>query len=128
MDWLPWIWLYDPYCDPNPEARSAERTSTALGPTNLDRWLIEVIYRTVASETYCEKCGERLGRRLQVLLPTEPYSVWAVLVVTRCRGWRQHRHITTVSRAGEDLQVGSLRLERRLRSRKEQSRDPNYLP
>jgi hypothetical protein len=45
MDWLPWMWLYDACCGPIPDARLAERTSSTLGPTTLDRWLVEVIYR-----------------------------------------------------------------------------------
>jgi hypothetical protein len=128
MDWLPWIWQYDACYDRVPEARLAESASSTVGPTTLDRWLIKMIYRTVAPESRCEKCGEDLGRRLRVLLPAEPYSVWDVLVVTRCRGWRGHRHVATVSCAGGALQLGPLRLERRVRSRKDESCDSNPWP
>ena len=115
MDWFPWIWPYDAYLDRVPEARSADRTLDALCPSTLDKSLIEVIYRTVAPESRCEKCGQALGRRLQVLSPAKPCSAWDVLVVTRCRGWRGHRHVATVSCARDGLHFGSLRLERRLR-------------
>jgi hypothetical protein len=111
MDWLPWIWPYEAYLDRVSEGRSAQRSPNTLGPTILDRSLIEVIYGTIAPESRCEKCGQRLGRRLRVVLPAEPSLVGDVRVVTRCRGWRGHRHVATVSCAGDGLQFGSLHLQ-----------------
>jgi hypothetical protein len=56
-----------------------------------------------------------LSHRLEVL-PVEfgPRRSWSVTVVTKCRGWRRHRHAAKVIDAGRHLQFGPFLLCRSL--------------
>jgi hypothetical protein len=81
-------------------------------PSDTDRWLIELVYRFVAAEAACSRCGAPLGRRMRVV-PSPALGrppLWRVSVVTRCRGWRRHGHIANVSQRSGDAVLGSFRL------------------
>ncbi|WP_250032324.1 hypothetical protein [Paractinoplanes maris] len=85
--------------------------SVPLHATNLsdtDLRLVRIVYDFIAAETLCDKCAALLGRSLSLAVtgggPGRPG--WQILVVTRCRGWRRHRHTAVVT----DL-LGHLRLE-----------------
>ena len=100
MDWLPWLWPNDAYADGVPDAWLAER-SGSFRPTILDQWLIEVIYRTIAPESCCEKCGQDLGRRLRTVdisiakwFPLVVSGPWADPGESR-RGLRRFREAST---------------------------------
>src|SRR5690349_21773160 len=65
--------------------------------TALDLWLIRLAYDVVMAESAFARCGAPLGRRIRVV----PWAAdhppgWTVSIVTRCGGWRRHRHVATV--------------------------------
>jgi hypothetical protein len=78
------------------------------GPTDLDLRLIRLTYEVAAAESRCAKCGTPIGRRLRL---TTQYGgqppTWTVIVATRCRGWRRHRHTAVVTEASNSLRLGS---------------------
>jgi hypothetical protein len=79
-------------------------------PTTIDVRLIQVAYEFIAAESGCARCGAPLGRGLRVTPPVSggPPSHWRVSVVTRCLGWRRHRHTAHVTRPLKDLALGPL--------------------
>jgi len=78
------------------------------GPDVVDRWLIRVIYETVAAESSCYRCGAPLGAGLRVAVwSTGTASGWDVRVLTRCRGWRRHRYSALVRELPGGLHIGA---------------------
>jgi hypothetical protein len=79
-------------------------------PTAIDLWLIQLTYAFVAAGSRCSRCDAPLGRDLRVVpSPVGPApSRWHVSVVTRCTGWRRHRHTAHVARPSKDLLLGAL--------------------
>ncbi len=79
-------------------------------PTALDLWLIHCVYEVIATETTCRKCGSLLSLRLHVMPPLVdlPLLHWRVSVVTRCAGWRRHRHAADVVEGSKSLLFGPL--------------------
>jgi len=109
MGWLPagWYWSGWVYwaalgCEPVP------RTGSGSVPdlTAIDLWMIELTYGFVAAESRCTRCGTPLGRGLRVTPSVTTHSPWIVSILTRCRGWRRHRHVATVVEASNDLALG----------------------
>src|SRR2546421_9080651 len=95
----------DPGTSPDP-SRGERRELTAL-----DLWLIRLAYEVVAAESTCARCGAPLGRKVHVV----PWAVdhppsWTVSIVTRCSGWRRHRHVATVDDGSDALLLGPLRV------------------
>jgi len=79
-------------------------------PTADDLSLIRLMYEIVAAESRCGRCGAPLGRRLRcVLSSADRAPSWRVSVVTRCSGWRRHRHVADVAEASRDLSFGQFR-------------------
>jgi hypothetical protein len=79
-------------------------------PDLLDLWLIRLTYRLVATEWWCTRCGARLRRRVRVVpFGADRAGPPVVSVVTRCRGWRRHRHTAIVDELGNDLVLGRFR-------------------
>lgn len=81
-------------------------------PAPADLWLIRTAYEFTADRTRCDRCRHRLGRDLQVVIGGRS----RVVVVTRCRGWRRHRHSAVVTDARGDLHLERLHASCRLRS------------
>lgn len=100
-----------PYKDPPSTAPPS--TALATSPTDLDLQLIQIAYEVAAPELRCAKCYSRLGRGLR-LATSDVWapSTWQVLVSTRCRGWRGHRHTAVATEESGNLRLGRLRLRR----------------
>ncbi|MGP3961951.1 hypothetical protein ACTWPT_38790 [Nonomuraea sp. 3N208] len=71
-------------------------------PGAAEKWLIEILYETVAAETRCTRCGAPLDR------PRLRAGAWPVRVATRCRGSARHRHRAAVSRTPDGLRTDPL--------------------
>ena len=97
---ISWSWAHETWV-PDPCAGTEQGSDL----TDLDLWLLHGIYAVIAAESNCERCGAPLGRGLRVApsLPSLPVSV-----VTRCTGWRRHRHIAEVHEESHDLLLGPL--------------------
>ncbi len=77
----------------------------------IEMWLVRLAYEDMAAKSSCKKCGAPLGRELRFVPPDEydpPW--WRLLVVTRCSGWRRHRHSAGVAEASKDLLFGPFEL------------------
>ena len=100
------------------------RTSTSMGGraelSAVEMWVLRLSYEALAAQSNCGRCGSRLGRKLRSLWPSDAYprSV-RMLAMTRCSGWRRHRHVAVVTESSEDLLLGPLRLKRWPRRRSE---------
>jgi hypothetical protein len=77
----------------------------------IEMWLVWRAYEDILTELRCKKCGAPLGRKLRLILPAgyNPPS-WRLLAVTRCGGWRRHRHIARVTESARDLLFGPFQL------------------
>jgi hypothetical protein len=107
-----WGFSYRRLLDKAPDASDSRSLPTCAEsiPTQLDLSLLRVVYEVVADLTMCTACGARLGRRLHVASRGAVHrpSPWSVKIVTRCRGWKQHRHVASVIRPSKDLVLGAL--------------------
>lgn len=74
-------------------------------PTELDISLIRVLCAAMAEDAACGRCGAPLGGRLRIERPLgpSPFAGWYLGVLVRCRGWRRHRHLATVTSRSGDL-------------------------
>jgi hypothetical protein len=84
---------------------------TAVNPlTAIDLELVEIAYGVIAAESSCSTCGAPLGRCLRITrTPAAPVLAhWRLSVVTRCCGWRRHRHLADVA-GRRDLDLGRFR-------------------
>ena len=79
-------------------------------PTDLDVWMITVVYEFVAAQSSCQTCSSELRPRVRVVTwPAGlPSDGWRVSVVARCAGWRRHPHVAKVARPSGDLVLGPL--------------------
>ncbi len=78
--------------------RRQEAPGVPRGPvaesSDMDAWLMELIYRNIAATSRCEICGCRFGRRLRVLpAAAGTQRRRQLLVVAKCRSWRRHVHV-----------------------------------
>ena len=111
--WELWTWSGSPE-QPRDRAHDVEVCAPVAGdegrPGAVDLWLIHLIYEVIAAESTCVKCGASLGRRLRLVPPfvDSPLLDWRVLVVTRCEGWRRHRHVANVVEGSKSLLFGRL--------------------
>ena len=79
--------------------------------STVEMWLVRLAYKEIAAELRCEKCGAPLGRELRFIPPGDHDPVsWRLLAVTRCSGWRRHRHAAGVAESSKDLLLGPLHL------------------
>jgi hypothetical protein len=115
MDWFTptWMWLAlggppAPSSWSRDEAGSTARANVGPHPTPsaLDLALIQLTYKVVAASTTCNRCGAPLGRGLRVVPSAADLRSWTVSIVTRCGGWRRHRHLALVEEASRDLVLG----------------------
>jgi hypothetical protein len=85
-----------------------EATRRAL-VSDLDVALLEVLYGAIAGSTRCSACGAPLRPDVRVVpgVDARVGPRWPAAVVTRCRGWRRHRHVATVD-GPRDLELGPL--------------------
>ena len=109
MDWLMsgvyWAALTGSYTCPDPRS-----TTPTTSPTDLDLWLIQLVYEVAAGQATCAKCGAPLGRGLHLATRYAGRApTWYVSVATRCRGRRRHRHTAVVTERSKNLQLGPLR-------------------
>jgi hypothetical protein len=119
MDWLPAGWTYWLALggSPTPSGWGHDETQpaspTTFGPlpdlTAVNLWLIQLTYQFVAAESHCSRCGDTLGRGLRVIPSAAEQSPWTVSIITRCHGWRRHRHLATVVEVSNDLMLGPFR-------------------
>jgi hypothetical protein len=77
------------------------------GFSAIELWLVRLAYEDMAAELGCKKCKAHLGRELHFVPPGDfdpPW--WRLMVVTRCSGWRRHRHVAGVTEAAKNLLFG----------------------
>jgi hypothetical protein len=67
--------------------------------------VIEVLGRTVAERSLCERCGAVLGRSLTLWPTSSETAGWRLLAITRCRGWRRHAYVAIVADVADDLRM-----------------------
>jgi hypothetical protein len=120
MEWFYPLWEISVFRRPSEPSVDPDRAGSARvsgagrredgQPTPLDLWLIECVYEVMAAETTCRRCGAVLSLHLQLLSPLvdRPVSPWRVFVVTRCAGWRHHRHVASVVKGSRSLHFGPL--------------------
>ena len=103
MDWLflPWAFRFASTQVPYPG--NAE-------PTSIDLLLIRVSYTIGTTTTTCGTCGARLGRIQVSPSFQDNLPAWPVLIRARCRGWRRHRHLASVTQASGDLRLDPIRV------------------
>jgi hypothetical protein len=105
MDWLFWQWeetaLY---------SSSDLLSGETAGPSAAELLVIKLTYETVAGQSCCGKCGASFGRPLRLSTGRTVFSHWRVVVSTRCRGWKRHRHSALVTDTSKDLLLGALHL------------------
>ncbi|MEU4421816.1 hypothetical protein AB0F81_14415 [Actinoplanes sp. NPDC024001] len=78
-------------------------------PTDTDRELVRIVYETIAAGTGCARCPAALGRDLSLeVMPGGHTPAWQIVVATRCRGLRRHRHTAVVTKGAGDLELGRL--------------------
>jgi hypothetical protein len=121
MDWLFANWPFgDGFAGPSAppgqncdDERSTIRTVVVGRPrlSAVETWLLRLAYEDMAAELSCGKCGAPLGRELRFVPPSnaDPPS-WRMLAVTRCSGWRRHRHTADVTESSKDLLLALFRL------------------
>jgi hypothetical protein len=111
MEWVPWPW--EQSFDGPIGSLSADRRQVAQRPTpgsgagssDLDTWLMALVYRTIAAASWCEICGARFAPRLRLLpAPVGTQRHRQFLVVAKCRGWRHHVHVASVD-VSEDRDI-----------------------
>ena len=109
MEWLLTSALWGAFTGWNPSPAPALTPSTPF-PTELDLLLITLVYELAAGEATCAACAAPLGRRPRLATRrTGVTPARQVVVATRCRGWRRHRHTAVVTEASGDLRLGPLR-------------------
>ncbi|MFD1935571.1 hypothetical protein ACFSKW_29290 [Nonomuraea mangrovi] len=98
MEWffLPWTFV------PRAPSWYESQWNRYEPPGAAEKWLIEIIYETVAAETRCTRCGAPLEP------PRLRADAWPVRVAARCRGTARHRHRANVSRAPDGLHTEPL--------------------
>ena len=103
MEWVPWLW--EEASRDSGGSLTMDRRQDAPGvlggpgpeSSDLDSWLMELIYRNIAASSWCEVCGCRFARSLRVFPgPAGTQLRRQLLVVARCRGWRRHVHVASV--------------------------------
>jgi hypothetical protein len=123
MDWILSPWLH--WMDLGPAPTLSRRCHDEAGEageagaadpgqrrelTALDLWLIRLAYEVVAAESACARCGAPLGRRIRLVAwAVDHPAAWTVSIVTRCSGWRRHRHVARVDDGTKALLLGPLR-------------------
>jgi len=108
MEWF-LIGMYWPAIATAFTAADPQWTSPAAAPTDLDLWLIRLVYEANTSQTRCGKCGAQLNRRMRLATQHGARSqFWRVSVATNCHGWRRHRHLALVTETSSGLQLGPL--------------------
>jgi hypothetical protein len=117
MDWPFWAWRSEGAISRSPDHREASDDEIArqppagsgqtLQPTAVDMWLVQLTYQIVAAESCCQVCSAPLGRRVRVLpLSAGDPPSWRLSVVTKCKGWKRHGHIATVTEKSSDIVLG----------------------
>jgi hypothetical protein len=105
MEWLLFTTMWSLYAiGPFPEEPGP---TPGTAPDRTDLWLLRTTYEFVAARTGCGRCRATLGRDLR-LLPTadELGTGWRFVVVTRCSGWRRHRHAAVASETRGGFRLG----------------------
>ncbi len=96
-----WLWF----------ARSEGQRSAAAPrvPSALDIQVVLALYTALIEQVGCVNCGAPLHRVVKVDLAHSSVNPTVVIVVTRCRGWRRHRHKACVVDEAGDLRFGQFR-------------------
>jgi hypothetical protein len=110
VEWLfpsYWVAAFDPMtwwaaCDPPPTAEVRD------GP-DLDLDVVRVVYAVLLEGVACCRCGADLEPPADVERIRGFFSGARIVVATRCRGPRRHRHLAQVTERGGDLRLGQLR-------------------
>jgi hypothetical protein len=87
--------------------RSAD-TRRNLG--RLDIAVVRVLSGMLIDTVSCTVCGARLGRHLDARATHRPFDSPSIVVITRYRGWRRHRHTANVDERGGELCFGPFHL------------------
>jgi hypothetical protein len=103
-----WTWPGPPPPEPAADDRRA-------GPTVEDLDLVRVMYGVLAEQVDCAACGARLRRTVGVVLAGDGATSNGIVVTTRCRGWRRHRHVARVVERAGDLRFERFSAPRSLR-------------
>jgi hypothetical protein len=106
MDWLFWQWEEASlYSSPDLLDGKTARPSAA------ELLVIKLAYEAIAGQSCCGKCGASLNRPLRLIYDRTSLTHWRVVVATRCRGWKRHRHGALVTDTSKDLLLGTLHLD-----------------
>jgi len=111
MDWLAvgWTWFWMPGNLAGWDVAGFSPVSgSRLDLPELDLRLIQVTYEFVAALSTCGRCQAPLRRQISVTGSAGGISSTAS-VVTKCGGWRRHRHVATVTESANHLALGPFR-------------------
>mgnify|MGYP001361048141 CR=1 FL=1 len=110
MEWLfpcYWVAAFDPKtwwaaCDPPPAAEGC-------AGHDLDLDVVRAVYAVLLEGAACGSCGADLEPLADVERIRGFFTAARIVVATRCRGPRRHRHLAQVTERGGDLRLGQLR-------------------
>jgi hypothetical protein len=101
MDWFLWAWSES-------IARDATAAESSARPTDNELAVIEVLYRVLAAESRCSRCGAALREPLAAWPEADTADgSWALVIFTNCRSWRRHRQAARVTEESGDLKFGA---------------------
>ena len=106
VEWLrPYYWaaaldaptrLHDVVGWPGPPPREPIADDRCAELTTLDLELIRVVYEVFVEPADCPICGAPLDGAINVDVTGGFFTASRIVVATRCRGWRRHRHVANV--------------------------------
>jgi hypothetical protein len=105
MEWDPFLSWEFGHAPPGAPGQATD----CRAPSDLDVWLVQLTYGFVAGESKCLTCTARLSREVRVEPFNAPHATsrWGLSVLTRCEGWRRHRHHANVVLAPQGLLFGA---------------------
>ena len=80
-------------------------------PKDIELQFIAIAYECETAWTTCERCRAYLRADVEVVVaPSSAAPWWCVQVVARCRGFRRHRHLATVTDEDGHLRFGAFHI------------------
>ena len=79
-----------------PARRRENRSLTTGAELTADLELIRVVYEVFVEPADCPICGAPLDGAINVDVTGGFFTASRIVVATRCRGWRRHRHVANV--------------------------------
>jgi hypothetical protein len=85
------------------------RGSADPAPDDLDVELVRLVYGLIVESVACGTCGASLDPPTDVEWISGWFTAARIVVTTRCRGPRRHRHRAKVVERAGDLRLGRVR-------------------